>query len=88
MADMHILRILRTAKGMTLKELAKSAGCNDTYLSLIERGLVSPRVSTIEKIAKALDVNVIDLMRLLEGDATVCIATNSYRLSLQNSPEA
>jgi len=49
---------MRKEKGMRQSELALLTGLKQPNLSRIENGLVSPRQGTLEKIAKALGVEV------------------------------
>ena len=50
------LRRLRTAAGLSQEKLALEAGLDRTYISALERGLYSASIVTIERLAKALDV--------------------------------
>jgi transcriptional regulator with XRE-family HTH domain len=43
---------------MTLKHLGREAGLSHPFLSQLERGLARPSVTTVERIARALDVPV------------------------------
>ena len=52
----HQLRQLRDAQQMSLRALAKRSGLSANALSMIERGRVSPSVSTLYKVAGALGV--------------------------------
>lgn len=52
------LQRLRAARGMSLRALAKSSGLSANALSMIERGHTSPSVSTLYKLAEALEVPV------------------------------
>lgn len=48
---------LRTAKGMTLKELSEKTDLSISFLSQAERGLTSMAFMSLKKIAEALGVN-------------------------------
>jgi transcriptional regulator with XRE-family HTH domain len=48
------LRELRQGKGMSLRALAARSGLSANALSMIERGKVSPSVSTLYRVADAL----------------------------------
>ena len=48
--------MLRLAQNLTLKQLDAKAGVSATHLSEIERGLTSPTVGAIARIARALGV--------------------------------
>jgi transcriptional regulator with XRE-family HTH domain len=54
----RIIHLMRREKGMRQSELALLTGLKQPNLSRIENGLVSPRQVTLEKIAKALGVEV------------------------------
>lgn len=53
---------LRTVKGMTQAQLARAAGILRPNLSRIESGKHRPSIETIEKIAAALKLPVVDLI--------------------------
>jgi transcriptional regulator with XRE-family HTH domain len=50
------IRQLRQAKHKTLSEVADEVGISASSLSQIERGIISPSMATLRKIAKALEV--------------------------------
>ena len=52
------VRELRHERGLTLKALGRSAGLSHPFLSQFERGLARPSVSSVERIATALNVPV------------------------------
>lgn len=52
---------LRKVKGLTQEELAEKCGYSVEFVSLIERGVNAPAVAGLEKIAKALSVQIKDL---------------------------
>lgn len=52
------VRALRQERGLTLKDLGRSAGLSHPFLSQLERGLARPSVGSAERIAEALDVPV------------------------------
>lgn len=52
----------RTEKGISQNKLAKLAGVSQAGLSAIESSTKSPSISTVERIAKALNVSVAELM--------------------------
>ena len=57
------LRKIRLAKGMTQSDLCEKIGADVSYISNVENGNKNPTLSTIERIAKALDVSLDDLMK-------------------------
>ena len=58
------IRYLRQQKNMTIEDLALEADINRNYLCDLERGTRNPTVVVLNKIAKALDIN---LSTLFEG---------------------
>ena len=58
------IRYLRGLKGMSIETLALEAGINRNYLGDLERGTRNPTLIILNKIAKALDI---DLPTLFEG---------------------
>ncbi len=50
------VRRLRSEKRLSQKALAKNVGISNSYVSMLERGLRSPPLETIEKMARALKV--------------------------------
>ena len=63
----HRIKKLRLSKKMTLESLAKSTGFTTGYLSRIENSENAPPISTLSKIAQALEV---DISFLLYEDKT------------------
>ncbi|MEA2323227.1 MAG: hypothetical protein QOD81_3077 [Solirubrobacteraceae bacterium] len=67
-----LIRAQRAAAGLSLRELAERTAVSNAYLSQIERGLHEPSISVLSAIARALDVQLAELLRragLLETDA-------------------
>jgi len=52
----NALKICRSAKKLSLEELALVVGLSQSYLSMIESGKRKPTLLTIEKISEALQV--------------------------------
>jgi transcriptional regulator with XRE-family HTH domain len=57
------LQRLRRGKKLSQEELAHRARIHQTYLSGVERGRRNPSLLVLERIAKALGVDVDDLIR-------------------------
>lgn len=53
------IRSVRKQKGLTLDELSALCGVSRDDLGLYERGQMTPRLGTVEKIAQALDVPIV-----------------------------
>ncbi len=58
------LKSLREARGISMRSLARSSGLSANALSMIERGRTSPSVSTLSKLANALEVPVTAFFRV------------------------
>ncbi|HJW22600.1 MAG TPA: cupin domain-containing protein [Candidatus Limnocylindrales bacterium] len=52
------IRHLRRAKRLTLRALADRAGVTESFLSQVERGITSPSISTLRRIATGLDESI------------------------------
>lgn len=52
------IKNLRNEQRITLKELAKKTGLTTSFLSQLESDLTSPSISSLEKIAQALNTKV------------------------------
>ena len=55
------IRYFRKLKGWSQETLALQADMNPAFLGHLERGLKSPTVKTLEKIASALDISMAEL---------------------------
>lgn len=58
----QILRTYRLAAGMSQERLALDAGVQRNFVSLIERGHNQPTISTLMRLAGALDVGPDELI--------------------------
>lgn len=61
-----IIAKLRRDQELSQEELADRAGIHRTYVSLLERGLKSPTVSMLFKLAKALHTTPSKILKLVE----------------------
>lgn len=57
------LRRIRTEKGITQGDIVRKLGVSRSFVSNIENGKTNPTLATIAKLAKALGVNIEELMR-------------------------
>lgn len=65
---MHIeilLKQIRQEKGMTLKKLSERSGVSTSHISDIENNFKMPSLIVVVKLAKALDVGVTDLYKVI-----------------------
>lgn len=54
---------IRESKGISQQDLAAKCNFEKSNMSRLEAGRVNPTLATLEKVAKALDVNIIELFR-------------------------
>lgn len=62
----QVIQSYRLRKGMSQEVLSGLAGLDRTHYSKIERGLRSPTLDTLFKIAQALDIPPSDIFRQIE----------------------
>ena len=67
---------------MTLKQLASKAGCTDAYLSQLERGRANPSITTLKKIAQALQVKVVDFFLESEHEENDVVLGEKERVDI------
>ena len=61
-----VLRELREARGLSQEALALSASVDRTFVSQIERAIRQPTLTTLWKLAKALDIQPSTLITKVE----------------------
>ena len=77
------IREQRTTAEVSLRQLAKSAGVSNPYLSQVERGLKKPSAEILGQIAGALRISAetlyvrAGLLEARDGDAAVTEAINA-----------
>lgn len=59
---MKLLVQLRVAKGWSQTKLAEASGVSQTYISDLEAGKKNPTVLILQKLAKALEVPISQLL--------------------------
>jgi transcriptional regulator with XRE-family HTH domain len=57
------LRRLRTLKGLSQEDVALEADLNRTYVSDLERQVYVPTLDVVDKVAMALNVDPLELLR-------------------------
>ena len=62
----NILKELRDNKGLTQEQLSGLAALDRTHYSKLERGLRSPTIETLFKIAHALDIMPHEIIKIIE----------------------
>jgi len=61
------LRDRRTAAGISQEQLAEAAGLDRSFISLVERGIQSPNIVVLLKIAEVLGVAASELIAQMES---------------------
>ena len=62
------VRARRNALGLTQEQLADRASLSTNYIARLEIGLRTPSMATLKSLAKALDVQVADLLAEESGE--------------------
>lgn len=62
----RVLKRLRMEKGLSQEQLGFETELHRTYISQLERGLKSPSLRTVYKLAGILEISLSDLMGLVE----------------------
>ena len=57
------LKRIRIEKGITQGDIVRTLGVSRSFISNIENGKTNPTLSTISKLAKAIGVSVVELMK-------------------------
>ena len=57
------LRQIRLSKGLSQEALADLAGLHRTYVGSVERGERNVSIDNMERLAKALEVDIFELLR-------------------------
>ena len=66
MAFGRVLRKLRRERGVSQEALALEADLQRNYISLIERGINQPKITTIFKLAAALNLHPSEMIAKVE----------------------
>ena len=62
------LRHIRRREGFSQERLALDSGFDRTYISLVERGLRSPTVRAVVKLAEVLEVRPSEIVKRMERE--------------------
>lgn len=73
------LRHLRQRRGLTQRALAAACGLSANAVGLIERGESSPSVSTLHRLALALEVSIADLFSDAGAEPTTVLVKKGQR---------
>lgn len=73
------IKNIRNSKNITLQEVSKKSGLSPGYLSKLERNMNSPTIVNLQKICKALDINMTDLLFELKENK-ICVKKDERRV--------
>jgi transcriptional regulator with XRE-family HTH domain len=77
------IRALRVARGATLRQLAGEAGVTESFLSQVERGVASPSIASVQRIARALGQSIAELFATEDRTGIVVRAAERRRIVYQ-----
>src|SRR5260221_6386626 len=75
------IRALRLARRETLRALAGRAGVTESFLSQVQRGVASPSIASVQRIARALDTSIAELFEEPERVGEIVPAAERRRVS-------
>ena len=78
------IRLLRNRRNLTQRELAEASGLSRNTLSLLERGQTSPTISTLKRLAIALNVDINAFFNTSDEESIV-FSKSGQRKNLQLS---
>lgn len=67
----RLVRQLRVAAGLSQESLAQAADLHPTYISMVERGVRNPTLDVAERLARAFEMNLADLIKRAEQSRRV-----------------
>ncbi len=76
------IRRLRKAQGLTMKELADKAGFSQGYISKLENSESAPPISTLIRLAQALNVDINAFFGEQQDQATISLVKRDERREL------
>ncbi|NIA20919.1 MAG: helix-turn-helix domain-containing protein [Anaerolineaceae bacterium] len=76
--DFSIIRHIRKKMGLTIYGLSEKCNVSYVALSKLERNLGNPELKTLDKIARALDLQTHNLLALAEHDRPKIVQAESF----------
>ena len=77
------IRALRVRRGATLRQLADQASVTESFLSQVERGVASPSIASVQRIARALGQSIAQLFAADEASSSVVRVRERRRIVYQ-----
>lgn len=84
---MNNLRQIRKSKGITMKQLGQMVGTAESTISLYERGIHDPDITTLNRLADVLDVSVDELIGRNESQKDAADDAWELRERLRRDPD-
>lgn len=63
-----VLKFMRIKRKMSQEELAFRSDLDRTYISMLERGIHQPTITTLFALSKALNIKPSEMIKLVEFD--------------------
>ncbi|MFH1152317.1 MAG: XRE family transcriptional regulator [Pseudomonadota bacterium] len=80
-----LIRDLRLKRSLTLRDLAQISGCSISFLSQLERDMVSPSVANLKKIADALGITMASFFTGDDSDTDTKVVRRKERIRFNSS---
>lgn len=78
------MREIRNGKKIPLKRVAEKAGVSESFISQVERGIVSPSVASLRRICDALGITVSSLFyTMTEARPSRLVKVNERRMNFR-----
>src|SRR3989338_5375615 len=78
------IRRIRVQRGQTLQAMARQTGLTPSFISQVERDLVSPSVTSLRRMAQALETSVASFFEGEAGEALLQVVRKADRQSWVN----
>lgn len=76
------IRLRRLDRGLTMAQLAESAGLSQPFLSKVERGLGALSMGALDRVAKSLGTSAVGLLAGSESPAMIDVVRRSERRAM------
>jgi transcriptional regulator with XRE-family HTH domain len=77
------IRILRKIKKMSQVQLAEKARLHQTFIGKMERAEINPTIVSLEKVAKALNISLSELLTLPEDKKEIDTDTKTLNKAIE-----
>jgi len=76
------IKKLRLKQNLTLRNMAELSGCSISFLSQVERDMISPTVASLRKISDALGVTITSFFEEADGEQDIHVVRKDKRVRL------